>query len=287
MSNSSSPIEEVLAAALNRASQEGCPPHLARALRYAVFPGGARVRPRLCLAVAAACGDEAPGLSIAMAAALELLHCASLVHDDLPCMDDAPLRRGRASVHRAFGETTAVLVGDGLIALAFACVAEATAPQHASRAIRLSGLLARAMGTPSGLVAGQAWELEATVELNRYHRAKTAALFEAATVGGALAAARDDPEWALLGQALGEAYQIADDLADQLGDSAALGKLAGRDEDKSRPNAVKTLDVSGARSLLHAHLERAAATGRALGMHHIEGWLRTELGPMMAMARAS
>ena len=101
----------------------GCPPRLADALRYAVFPGGARIRPRLCLAVAPACGDDDPAASDAAAAAIELLHCASLVHDDLPCFDDADLRRGRPSVHRAFGEPLAVLAGDALIVLAFETLA--------------------------------------------------------------------------------------------------------------------------------------------------------------------
>jgi geranylgeranyl pyrophosphate synthase len=92
---------------------------LAAAMRHAVFPGGARIRPQLCLAVARACGDSDPALADAAAAAIELLHCASLVHDDLPCFDDAPLRRGRASVHCAFGERLAVLAGDALIVQAF------------------------------------------------------------------------------------------------------------------------------------------------------------------------
>ena len=96
-----------------------------RPLRYAVFPGGARIRPRLCLAVAQACGEDQPAVTDAAAAAIELLHCASLVHDDLPCFDDAPLRRGKPSVHRAFGERLAVLAGDALIVLAFETLARA------------------------------------------------------------------------------------------------------------------------------------------------------------------
>ena len=112
-------IEQSLAAALALGEAPGCPPKLANAVRHAVFPGGARIRPQLCLAVAHACGNDDPLLADAAAVAIELLHCASLVHDDLPCFDDAPTRRGRASVHWAYGESLAVLAGDALIVLAF------------------------------------------------------------------------------------------------------------------------------------------------------------------------
>jgi geranylgeranyl diphosphate synthase type II len=112
-------IEHALDAVLTPGEAAGHPLRLAAAMRHAVFPGGARIRPTLCLAVAAACGDDHPALADAAAAAVELMHCASLVHDDLPCFDDAPTRRGRPSVHRAFGERLAVLAGDALIVLAF------------------------------------------------------------------------------------------------------------------------------------------------------------------------
>jgi geranylgeranyl diphosphate synthase type II len=281
-------IEAALEAAVGSAVGDGCPPLLAQAMRHAVFAGGARVRPRLCLAVSQACGDGAPGLADAVAASIELLHCASLVHDDLPCMDDAPLRRGRPSVHRAFGQAAAVLAGDALIALAFSTQAAAAARLGlAWRGVKLTGVLARSIGAPSGLAAGQAWELEAEVSLTRYHRAKTAALFEAATVGGALAAGRDEGGWAELGQALGEAYQVADDLADALGDMASLGKPVGRDVAKGRPSAARALGVDGARRLLGDQIERAAAASRASGASRLEGWLRAELGPIAAMTRTA
>src|SRR5271168_4620792 len=112
-------IERALNTAIERAEGPGAPPRLAAAMRHAVFPRGARIRPRLCLAVAAACGDDHPAVSDAAAAAIELLHCASLVHDDLPCFDDAATRRGRKTVHVAFGEELAVLAGDALIVAAF------------------------------------------------------------------------------------------------------------------------------------------------------------------------
>ena len=116
-------IERTLTAALDMAGGPGGPPLLAAAMRHAVFPRGARIRPRLCLAVAAACGDDDPAAANGAAAAIELLHCASLVHDDLPCFDNADTRRGRPSVHRAYGEPLAVLAGDALIVLAFQTIA--------------------------------------------------------------------------------------------------------------------------------------------------------------------
>ena len=153
-------IERSLATALGLARGPEAPPSLLAAMRYAVFPGGARIRPRLCIAVARACGDESAALPGAAAAAIELLHCASLVHDDLPCFDDAATRRGRPSVHKAFGEPIAVLTGDALIALSFQALAHAAAAVPA-RLVPLVGIVARSIGAPHGIIAGQAWECEA------------------------------------------------------------------------------------------------------------------------------
>ena len=162
---------------------------LAAAMRYAVFPRGARVRPRLCHSVAAACGEDHPLATEAAGAALELLHCASLVHDDLPCFDAAEMRRGRPSVHKAFGEPLAVLTGDALIVLAFQTLARIQcAPE---RLATLTLTVAQSVGVPSGIVAGQAWECEPQIDLAHYHRAKTGALFAAATVAGAASAGAD------------------------------------------------------------------------------------------------
>lgn len=180
-------IEAALETAVASCDALGCPPRLAAAIRYAVFPGGARVRPRLCLAIAAGCGEPQSPLAIATAASIELLHCASLVHDDLPCFDDAEVRRNRPSVHRAFDERIALLVGDALIVLAFQNVARAFA-NAPDRLPPLVLALARAVGAPGGLVAGQAWECEESTPLEEYRRQKTGALFIAATVGGALSA---------------------------------------------------------------------------------------------------
>jgi geranylgeranyl diphosphate synthase type II len=247
-------IERTLSAAMAAANGPGGPPLLAGAMSHAVFPRGARVRPRLALAVAAACGDDDPAASDGAAAAIELLHCASLVHDDLPCFDDAGTRRGRPSVHRAFGEPLAVLAGDALIVLAFQTVASG-AQRSPLRLPLLMLVLSRAVGMPHGIAAGQAWESETDVDLGEYQRAKTGALFAAATMAGAAAAGFDPQPWRALGEQLGEAYQVADDLADVLSDTAEQGKPVGRDSALGRPNAVLSLGVAGAMR----HFESLAA----------------------------
>lgn len=251
-------IEQALKAAIAAADGPSCPPGLAAALRYTVFPGGARVRPRLCLAVAAACGDDRPELSAAAAAAIELMHCASLVHDDLPCFDNAALRRGKPSVHCAFGEPLAVLAGDTLIVLAFETLARAAhgVPERLGPLVTIVG---RAVGAPAGLCAGQAWESELAPPLREYQRAKTGALFIAATAAGAAAAGADPAPWRALGDRLGEAYQVADDLKDALEDAAAIGKPVGVDAALERPNAVTELGVEGAVARLKAFIGDALA----------------------------
>jgi geranylgeranyl diphosphate synthase, type II len=210
-----------------------------------VFPGGARIRPQLCLAVAHACGQDDPALSEAAAVAIELLHCASLVHDDLPCFDDAQTRRGRASVHWAYGESLAVLAGDALIVLAFQTLAEA-AGQSPQRLPALLKIVASGVGMPFGIVAGQAWESESRVSLVDYQRAKTGALFVASTCAGALSAGADPDAWRDLGECLGEAYQVADDIRDVMGQADLLGKPVGQDAQHARPNAIANLGLGGA-----------------------------------------
>jgi geranylgeranyl diphosphate synthase type II len=247
-------IETTLLAALALAENGGCPPKLGVAMRHAVFPGGARIRPHLCLAVARACGDGDPLLANAAAAAIELLHCASLVHDDLPCFDDAAMRRGVPSVHTAYGERIAVLTGDALIVLAFqALAAGATHAPH-----RLPGLLsiiAQRVGAPTGIVAGQAWECEPYVALAAYHRAKTGSLFSACTEAGAQAAGADPLAWQAFGLCLGEAYQVADDIRDVAMSTDLLGKPRGRDVALHRPSSATELGLGGA----IAHFDRLLA----------------------------
>ena len=249
-------IERSLSGALGMSQGSDCPPSLSSAMRYAVLPGGARIRPRLCLAVAKACGDDAPALASAAAASIELLHCASLVHDDLPCFDDAPTRRGRASVHKAYNERIAVLTGDALIVLAFQTLARAGCAVP-SRLGALITVVARAVGAPSGIIAGQAWECEAQVSLAQYQRAKTGALFAAATAAGACAAGFQANAWHSLGERLGEAYQIADDIRDVFADEEALGKPVGRDLVLGRPNRVHSLGMGAAVERLEELVESA------------------------------
>lgn len=247
-------IEQALAHALEHAKC-GAPPKLAQALSHAVFPGGARVRPRLCVAVAEAHGANHLDVAVASAAALELVHCASLVHDDLPCFDDADLRRGKPSVHRAFGEATAVLTGDALIALAFETLGRAGGRATGALVVEL----AAAMGAPRGLCAGQGWEQEQSIDRVLYHRAKTSSLFVAAVACGAIAAGRDPEPWRVVGERLGDAYQVADDLLDAHARASEAGKPTRRDVALARPSAVRELGTKGAVARLRSLVEEAVA----------------------------
>jgi len=251
-------IENALEAAVRRAEGAGAPPRLAAAIRHGVFPGGGRVRPRLLLAVAQACGDPNPSLSDAAAAALEMLHCASLVHDDMPCFDDAATRRGLPSVHAAHGEALALLAGDALIVAAFEALARA-APADPQAAAALTLVVARAVGMPNGITAGQGWESEAEIDYAAYHRAKTGALFVAAATAGAVSAGADPGPWRALGQRLGAAYQVADDLADAVGAAQDIGKPCGQDAAHARPSAVTALGVAGAVEKLKGLIGEAVA----------------------------
>lgn len=251
-------FEQDLEQAVDRAVGPDCPPLLADAIRYAVFPGGARIRPRLCLAVAGACGGQNPAAAITAASAIELLHCASLVHDDLPCFDNAALRRGKASVHTAFGERIAVLTGDALIVLAFEWLAVRLALTP-DRLAPLTRIIASCVGGPSGICAGQAWECEPSIDIVRYQRAKTGALFAACTMAGAAASGFEAQNWQALGFAIGEAFQVADDLRDVAGSVEALGKPVHQDDAHSRPNVVAALGFDGAMAHFDALLDQAMA----------------------------
>ncbi|MFN4024803.1 MAG: polyprenyl synthetase family protein [Hyphomonas sp.] len=251
-------IEWVLERSVSAAFDDRAPPLLGRAVRHAVFPGGARVRPRLCVAVAAACsGADDLELAAAAGGAIELMHCASLVHDDLPAFDGADLRRGKPSVHLAYGEALAVLAGDALIVMAFDTLLRGGRgkPETLPRLMRI---LIEATGSPRGIVAGQAWESEAQVDLSAYHQAKTGALFVAATMSGAAAAGADPDEWHALGARLGEAYQVADDLRDVLLGEDILGKPAGQDCALARPSAVEKFGIRGALQQLDRMIADAA-----------------------------
>lgn len=238
-------IEGAMRGAIALGRGGDAPSRLSAALDHSVFPGGARIRPTILLSVALACGDDRPHLADAAATALELIHCASLVHDDLPCFDDADTRRGKPTVHRAFSEPLAVLAGDSLIVLAFEVLARAMGDQPA-RAVELIRILAQRTGMPGGICAGQGWESEAQINLAAYHRAKTGALFIAATQMGAVAAGQEAEPWGELGDRLGAAFQVADDLKDALLTPEQMGKPAGQDAAHGRPSAVAEMGIEGA-----------------------------------------
>ena len=248
--------EEALKSHFQTAAGVGAPPRLQAAMQHAVFSGGARIRPQLCMAVATACGDDAPELTNAAAVALELMHCASLVHDDMPTFDNADVRRGRPTVHKAFSEPLALLSGDGLIVMAYQVLLQA-GRQQPERLIMLMDNLSRGVGLPGGIVAGQAWECETAADLAQYQRSKTGALFVSATCAGAIASGRACEPWAPLGAFLGEAYQVADDIRDVLGDIASLGKPAGQDTLNDRPSSAQAMGLEGAIAHFDALIKQA------------------------------
>ena len=288
-------VEKALQLHVGTAMGQGAPGGLEAAVRHAVFSGGARIRPQLCVAVAIACGDDAPELTDAAACAVELMHCASLVHDDMPAFDNAATRRGQATVHKAFGEPLALLCGDALIVMAYQVLAEA-AVAHPKRLLPLVRNLSRGVGMPDGIVAGQAWECETRADLAQYQRAKTGALFVSAVRAGALACGQDDGPWAPFGESLGHAYQVADDIRDVLGASATLGKPSGQDELLGRPNAMATLGLDGALNHFEALMNRAIETVpqcacRDMLQHLVrlesQRLIPSELHPQVAATRGS
>lgn len=230
-------------------------PRLSDAMRYAVLGGGKRLRPLLVYATGTAFGAEETALDLP-ATALELIHAYSLVHDDLPAMDDDALRRGRPTLHIAFDEATAILAGDGLLTLAFDLLAHADAP--APTRLQMIGELARAAGM-AGMVGGQAIDLASIgqrlslSELKRMHGAKTGALIRAAVALGAFAAGCDDATRFHLDEyatALGLAFQIRDDLLDIEGDAAQIGKTPGKDVANDKPTYPALIGVAASRGLL-------------------------------------
>ena len=245
------------------------PERLAAAMRYAVFPGGKRLRPVLVLMACEACGGE-PQAALPAACAIELIHCYSLVHDDLPAMDDAALRRGRPTVHRAFDEATAVLAGDGLLTYAFELLARHGATPELVRESVL--VLAEAAG-PAGMVGGQMEDLigagpagVSEPRLRRIHELKTGALVRAAVRLGAIAAHAGEELRKVLdeyAERLGLAFQITDDLLDVLGDAHTLGKPVGQDAEKLTFPGV--LGIEEARRRAEALVEEACQWAGRLG----------------------
>jgi geranylgeranyl diphosphate synthase type II len=240
------------------------PAALHRAMRYALFPGGKRLRPVLAL-LGTHCAGADPARALGAAAALELVHTYSLVHDDLPCMDDDDLRRGRPTCHKVFGEAVAVLAGDALLTLGFAAIASA-----GSAAV---SVLAQAAGS-LGMVGGQVLDLEAERradltlhDLQAIHDRKTAALIAAALEVGALAGGAAPERLAPLreyGLALGRAFQIADDCLDVTGDPRALGKNVGQDAAAQKLTYPRLLGLEAGLAAARAEAERAAAMAESV-----------------------
>jgi farnesyl diphosphate synthase len=249
-------IESVLDRALPLATDP--PQRLHAAMRHAALDGGKRMRPLLVYATGTAFGASETELDAA-AAAVELIHAYSLVHDDLPAMDDDSLRRGKPTVHVAFDEATAILAGDALQSLAFELLADA--PVAAAARVAMLRELAIASG-PRGMCGGQALDIAATgnadamriEDLQRLHALKTGALLRASVRLGALAAAVDADTLQRLdrfGDALGLAFQIRDDLLDLEGDSATLGKTAGKDAAQAKATFPSLIGVEASRARLH------------------------------------
>ena len=250
--------EKALALHFEKALGPSAPPRLIAAMRHALFSGGARIRPQLCMAVAHACGMQVPALTQAAGVAIEMMHCASLVHDDMPAFDNADIRRGRPSVHKAYGEALALLTGDALIVMSYQVLLNA-GKAYPDRLIALMQTLSDGVGVPDGIVAGQAWECETRADLGQYQRAKTGALFVAATCAGAQSAGADPLPWRALGECLGEAYQVADDIRDVLGDIAMLGKPVGQDKLNERPSSAQAMGLEGAIQHFDSLIEKAGS----------------------------
>ena len=249
------------------------PTRFMEAMRYASLAGGKRLRPFLVVEAARLFGVEGEGV-LRAACALEMIHCYSLVHDDLPAMDDDDLRRGRATTHKAYDEATAILVGDGLLTLAFDVTADpATHPDPAVR-IKLVLELARHSGI-GGMVGGQILDLEAEAATEPHtaetvicvQAMKTGALLHYAVLAGALMGGADDAATVAMsryGKALGAAFQVADDILDVEADAAALGKAAGKDAGRNKATLVAALGLEAARARRDALADEAVAALDAL-----------------------
>ena len=265
---------ELIEAALRKWSEfdGGCPAELAEAIRYSLLAPGKRLRPQLVLLAAEACGSPgAADAALPAAVAVEMVHAYSLVHDDLPAMDDDDLRRGRPTCHKQFDEATAILAGDALLARAFEVLA--TGVQPGDRAARCCAVLARAAG-PEALVGGQADDLAAEFRhiglerLQSIHRRKTGALFRASLELGAIAGsgtAEQQQALALFGEQLGHAFQIVDDLLDVSGEEENVGKRIGKDRRRGKVTYPSLLGVDESRRRAGALIDEACRTLEPFG----------------------
>lgn len=262
-------IHRTLDRLLPRPDQE--PSTLYEAMRYSVLGGGKRLRPLLCLMSARLGGEEKEDAALVAACAIELVHTYSLIHDDLPAMDNDEMRRGKLTCHKAFGEANAILAGDALLTLAFEVLAEGYPPELASQ---LSLILAKAAGH-AGMVGGQVLDLEgegkqgaSLSDVEAIHRRKTGALIEAACrMGGCVAGVDASTASALTnyGKALGLAFQIMDDIFDIEMPSEKLGKTAGKDRKQQKLTYPSIVGLSTARELAKESVNEAKSALRNFG----------------------
>ena len=248
------------------------PPRLHEAMRYAVLGGGKRVRPLLAFAAGEALQAD-PQRVERVACAVECIHAYSLVHDDLPCMDDDVLRRGKPTVHVEFGEATALLAGDSLQALAFRLIADVPLADRAQDQVEMVRLLAHACGS-RGMAGGQAIDLDSVgkqlelAELEHMHVHKTGALIRASVLLGAHCGRAPAEKIAALdqyGRAIGLAFQVVDDILDCEAATATLGKTAGKDAAHGKPTYVSLLGIARAREMAQELRDRAVAALHELG----------------------
>ena len=255
----------------------GAPAALVAAMRYAVLDGGKRLRPLLVLAACEAVHGNGHG-ALRAACATELIHAYSLVHDDMPCMDNDVLRRGKPTVHVKFGEAQALLAGDALQALAFELLTPDDDTIPATLQAKLCRLLAQAAGS-AGMAGGQAIDLASVGQkLNRrqlteMHNLKTGALLQGSVLMGAACGSPSASQLQALeayGAAVGLAFQVVDDILDVTADSATLGKTAGKDADADKPTFVSLMGLDDSRAFAQELLSRALAALDASGLSHTQ-----------------
>ncbi len=251
--------------------ESALPETIHRAMRYSLFAGGKRIRPILCMEAARTVSDSPDGVS-ACACSLELIHTYSLIHDDLPALDNDDYRRGKLTNHKVFGEAMAILAGDALLTLAFQVLAELHAPDD--RKARLIAELSTAAGTVGGMIGGQVADLEGEGKppnaqlLERIHRAKTGALLRASLRMGAIYAGTSDEEYDALscyGEHAGLAFQIVDDILDVEESSEALGKTAGKDAQQQKITFPAVYGLEASHRMAEEECARAHAALELFG----------------------
>ena len=270
--------------------EDARPASIHRAMRYSVMAGGKRLRPILCIESAKMfAANERPAMHVACA--LEMIHTYSLIHDDLPALDNDDLRRGMPTCHKKFGEAMAILAGDGLLTLAFETLAEATVEPPAK--VRLIAEIAGAAGTRDGMVGGQVADVEATGEaaitpelLEYIHTSKTAALIRASIVAGAIAGGAAEEDQARLrrfGNLIGWAFQVTDDILDVEESSAALGKTAGKDQAQQKATYPALFGLEKSHAFARELAGKATAELEPFGARaeHLH-----ELGEFLVLRRA-